>query len=67
LICEACKRQIGLRAAWHAHPRLSAPGARGTSGYQAKAFQKLYHCLDCGTVLIKGLNTGWLEAVPSAA
>ena len=63
LICEACKRQIGLRAAWHAHSRLSPPGAPGTSGYRAKAFQKLYLCFDCGTVLTKGPNTGWLQAV----
>ena len=62
MICDACKRQIGLRPAWHAHPKLSAPGSPGTGAYSAKTNQKLYLCADCGTVLVKGRNTGWAAA-----
>lgn len=62
--CDACHRQIGLRGAWHAHPTLSAPGGSGTAGYRAQSFQKLYACKSCGTVLVRGRNTGWAAAEP---
>jgi hypothetical protein len=65
LSCDACKRQIGLRSAWHAHPALSVPGASGTSGYRTQTFQKLYVCSSCRTVLVRGRNTGWAVADPT--
>jgi hypothetical protein len=62
--CEACERLIGLRSAHHAHPHLSAPGASGTTGYPTQAFQKVYVCSQCRSVLIRGKNTGWAAAAP---
>lgn len=63
MICKSCVGQIGLAAEWRPHSRLRAPGSAGTAGYAASPNQKLYACGDCGTVLLKGRNTGWSAAL----
>ncbi|HEY1075995.1 MAG TPA: hypothetical protein VGE51_04850 [Fontimonas sp.] len=48
---------------------MERPGSSGTTGYASTGNQKLYACRTCGTVLRKGLNTGWVLAtrtVPAA-
>lgn len=66
MICKACSGQIGLSPEWPAHNRLRAPGSAGTKGFIASPNQKLYACADCGTVLLKGRNTGWSAATKTA-
>lgn len=67
MICDACKAQIGLRAAWRAHSSLKTCTVALAPGYSVTAFQMLYRCTGCGTMLVKGKNTGWAEAIPSAS
>jgi hypothetical protein len=62
MTCKKCSDQIGLPATWKAHARLDRPGSARTAGYAATGNQKLYACATCGTVLRKGLNTGWALA-----
>lgn len=66
MICRQCSSLIGLRSAWHAHAKLSAPGSGGTAGYRTLGHQKLYVCGECRSVLVRGRNTGWAMAVPVA-
>ncbi len=67
MTCKKCSDQIGLPSAWKAHARLDRPGSARTSGYVATGNQKLYACATCGTVLRRGLNTGWALATRTAA
>lgn len=62
VICDECRKQIGLHTTRHAHANLVAAGDSAPAGLSAQRFQKLYQCKVCRTVLSRGRNTGWTQA-----